>query len=71
MRSYVLQSNALLWVGESRGELPSDPRKNMSEGIGGARLLGKICGEIFGRVKVGASGHIFGGDHENDCFYVL
>ena len=52
-------------------ELPSDPRKNVSEGFCEARLLGKICGEIFGRVKVGVLGHIFGGDHENDCFLEL
>ena len=47
-------------------ELPSDPRKNMPEGFCEARLLGKICGEIFGRVKVGVLGHIFGGHHENN-----
>ena len=52
-------------------ELPSDPRKHMSECFCEARSLGKICGEIFGRVKVGVVGHIFGGDHENDCFSVL
>ena len=97
MRSYVLQSNTLLWVGESRGEqvkaifvnfrhkidkisvdfpwtfdeLPSDPRKNVSEGFCEARLLGKICEEIFGCLKVCALGHIFGGDHEIDCFSAL
>ena len=43
----------------------------MSEGFGEARLLGKICGEIFGRVKVDVLGHIFGGDHEIDCFSAL
>ena len=52
-------------------ELPSDPRKNMSEGFCEARLLGKICGETFGWVKAGALGHIFGGDHEITCFSAL
>ena len=52
-------------------ELPSDPRKNMSEGFAEALLLGKICGEIFGCVKVGVLGHIFGGDHENIKFHEL
>ena len=47
-------------------ELPSDPRKNVPEGFCEARLLGKICGEIFGRVKVGVLDRIFGGHHENN-----
>ena len=51
-------------------ELPSDPKK-MSEGFCEARLLGKICGGIFGCLKVGALGHSFGGDHEIDCFSAL
>ena len=52
-------------------ELPSDPIKNMSEGFCEARLLGKIGGEIFGRVKVGVLGHIFGGHHEKNEFLEL
>ena len=40
----------------------------MSEGFGEVRLLGKICGEILGWVKVGGLGVIFGGHHKITCF---
>ena len=43
----------------------------MSEGFCEALLLRKICGEIFGCVKVGVLGHIFGGHHENNEFSEL
>ena len=49
----------------------SDPRKNTYQGFAEARLLGKISGEIFGCLKVGVLGHIFGSDHENIKFQEL